>query len=204
MLTAVYLSYLLLTPHQNLPTITKNNMAFRSPSPSFNWESFPMTESELRFDLNRAIIAVHFYAKSERGIDPSQRLTYSHVAAIYRQEFSTLPEDTLADIDGDTIESIALNITRKIDDINQAKAEIAADITQMEHDLNSLIYNKLLSKYPLLRKEDLEVDLDNLEFFDSLDRSPAYEKTFLQVVRSKYAKVPHEMKEGLGLDNMGI
>lgn len=159
-----------------------------------------MTDSELRFDLDRAIIAVHFYAEFERGIDPSQRLTYSHVAAIHRQEFSTLSTDTLSDIDGDTIRSNAINISRKISDIIQAKAEISADITLMGHDLDTLIYNNLLSKYPCLSPEDFENDLNNLEFLDSLDRSPAYEKIYLQVVRSKYAEVPDEMKEELGLN----
>lgn len=180
-------------------------MAFRSTSPFFNCESFPMTDPELRFDLDRAIIAVHFYGEFERGIDPSQRLTYSHVAAIHRQEFSMLSTETLSDIDGDTIRSNAINISRKIDDIIQAKADIAADITLMDHDLNSLIYSNLLSKYPCLSHQDFEDDLDNLEFLDSLDRSPAYEKIYLQVVRSKYAEVPDEIKKDLGLtENTGI
>lgn len=175
-------------------------MAFRSTSPFFSYESFPMTDSELRFNLDRAIIAVHFYAESERGIGPSQRLTYSHVAAICRQEFFILSKGTIAYIDGDMIRSNALSILRKIDDINQAKVDIAADITLMKHDLNSLIYCNLLSKYPWLSKEDFENYLNNMEFLDSLDRSPAYEKIYLQVVRSKYAEVLDERKEGLGLD----
>lgn len=175
-------------------------MAFRSTNPFFSYESFPMTDLELRFNLDRAIIAVYFYAETERGIDPSQRLTYSHVAAIYRQEFFILSKDTLADIDGDMIRSNALSISRKIDDINQAKVDIAADITLIKHDLNSLIYRNLLSKYPWLSKEDFEDYLNNMEFLDSLDRSPAYEKIYLQVVRSKYAEVPDERKKGLGLD----
>lgn len=175
-----------------------------------------MTDSELLFDLDRAIIVVHFYAESERGRDESQRLTYSHVAAITRQEFSMLTTDDLSDIDrqgfsmyttenisdidGETIRSSAIKISRKIEDIIQAKVEITADITLMEHDLNNLIYNKILSKYPCLSHEEFENDLDNMDFLNSLDRSPAYEKIYLQLVRSKYAEVSEEMKEGLGLD----
>lgn len=175
-------------------------MAFRSMSPFFDYEAFPMTDSELRFDLDRAIIVVHFYAEFERGIDESQRLTYSHVAAIHRQEFSMLSPDTLGDIDGETIRSNAMNISRKIEDIIQAKVEITADITLMEHDLNNLIYCNLLSKYPCLSHQDFQDDLDNMDFLDSLDRSPAYEKIYLQIVRRKYAEVSDEMKEGLGLN----
>lgn len=192
------------TPNQTLLMVKKNKMASHSPRPFFDYRLFSMTDSELEFDLNKAIIAVHFYAESERDIDPSQRLTYSHIAAIHRHQISVLPTDTLANIDGDMIQSNAISITCKINDINKAKADIAADITQMGHNLHSLIYNNLLSEYPGLSNEDFENDLDNLEFFDSLERSPAYEKNYLQVVRSKYAAVPDEMKEGLGLENLGI
>lgn len=175
-------------------------MDFRITGPYFNYETFSMTDSEVRFNLDRAIIAVHFHAKSEQGIDPSQRLTYAHVAAIHRQEFSTLSVLSLSDTDADTIRSNANIIQRRIEDIVQAKADVSEDITQIRYDLNTLIYTKLLSKYPYLILDDFEDDLDNLEFFDTLDRSPAYVKVYLQIVRSKYAEVQDEMKEGLGLD----
>lgn len=168
--------------------------------PFVDYEAFQMTESELQFDLDRAIIAVHFYAESERGIDESQRLTYAHVAAIHRQEFSMFATDTLSDIDGETIRSSAIKISCKIEDIIKARAEITSDVTLIEHNLDNIIYNHLLSKYPWLTHEDFVADLDNVEFLDSLDRSPAYEKTYLHVVRKKYAEVSDEMKEGLGLD----
>ena len=156
-----------------------------------------MTDSETRFELDRAIIVVHFHAESEQGIDPSQRLTYSHVAAIHRQEFSTLPAFDFDDIDANEIRSSAISIHRKIEAIIQAKADVSEDITQMEHDLNSLIYAKLLSKYPCLTLDDFEDDLENLEFLETLDRSPAYVKVYLQIVRSKYAEVEDEMKMGI-------
>lgn len=175
-------------------------MDFRIKGPFFNYETFSMTDSEVRFNLDRAIIVVHLHAESEQGIDPSQRITYAHVAAIHRQEFSTVSTVTLSDIDADTIRSNAINIHRKIEDIIQAKADVSEDITQMKHDLDTLIYTKLLSKYPRLILDDFENDLDNLEFLETLDRSPAYVKVYLQIVRSKYAEVRNEMKEGLGLD----
>lgn len=158
-----------------------------------------MTDLETRFDLERAIIAVHFQAESEQGIEPSQRLTYAHVAAIHRQEFSTLPAFDFDDINADEIRSTAINIHRKIEDIIQAKADVSKDITQMKHDLNSLIYANLLPKYPCLTLDDFEGDLENLEFLETLNRSPAYVKVYLQIVRRKYVEVEDEMKGGNGI-----
>lgn len=174
-------------------------MDFHYRKPLFNHELFPMTASELEFNLNRAMIAVYFYADSERGINPSQQLTYAHIAAIHRQQLSTLPKDTLAEIDREMIRFSAYSITDRIFEIKDAKASIDGDIMLKEDNENSLIYNKLLSIHPTLSKEDFMNDLDNVEFFNSINRSPAYQKNYLEVVRSKYAEVPDEMKEGLWL-----
>lgn len=155
----------------------------------------PFLHSEYTITLERDILAIYLWANNPKSLDPNERLTMVHLAAIIKHQDPEKYKNLI--IDPKFLTTKAINLIAFIEEIDICLGKLKTSPLRVENNSggkSGWMLNAMKDKYPSINENQLEEGYELSKFLDLLKRGIFFEKSYLTGLRTRFRSVPLDIQ----------